>query len=155
MYGEADLDRAERASRRARNAALAMGAAALLAVVAGMALRIKPLALAAAIAGGWAVYGWCALKLAPWSAYLKFLREMSAGLRREARGAFVSAGAEPRMVDGVMVRDVLLDTGGDVPQLFYWDEEKPMPDFAPGQRVRFAAFGKFVTGCDSEPSEGG
>ncbi len=155
MYGEADLSRTERARRRALNAALLMGGAALFAVVAGMILRIKPLALAAAIAGGWAVYGWYSLKLAPWNAYLKFLRDMASGLRRETRGEFVSAGGEPRMADGVRVRDFLLNAGGDVPQLFYWDAEKPMPDLAPGQPVHLTAFGKFVTACETGQSEGG
>jgi hypothetical protein len=156
LYGETDLTRAEAAHRRAMRVAFLIGGLALILVVAGMIFRIKPLSLAAAILGGCAAYFWIAMKLAPWSGYLKFLREMQEGLRRETEGAFVSAGQDSREVDGVRVRDFLLDGGGDVPLLFYWDDEKPRPDFQPGQRLKVIAFGKFITSCEEiGPTEGG
>ncbi len=156
MYGEQDLMRAEAEGRRARNIALLIGGLALVAVVCGMIFRVRPLALASAILGGCWAYGWISLKLMPWYDYLKFLREMQSGLRRETIGAFVSVSPETRAVDGVRVRDLTLDDGGDVPLLFYWDEEKPRPDFTPGQRLKVTAFGKFITSCEEvQPLEGG
>jgi hypothetical protein len=148
VYGEQDLLRAETEGRRAQNIALALGGAAFIAVVCGMIFRVKPLSLAAAIVGGCLAYGWISLKWMPWRDYLRFLREMATGLRRETTGAFVSVGEETRMVDGVRVRDFTLSDGGDVPILFYWDEEKPRPGFAPGQRLKLTAFGKFITSCE-------
>ena len=156
MYGEADTQKTEAARKRALTVALLMGGAALLLVVAGMILRVKPMAMAAAIVGGCLTYSWCALKIAPWSAYRRFLREMQTGLRRETEGAFVSVSEESRMVDGVSVRDVLLDAGQEVNLLFYWDEEKPMPGFHPGERLKVTAFGKFITSFEAEKrTEGG
>lgn len=145
MYGEADLLKTESARKRASSVALLIGGAALFVLVLGMMLRIKPLALAAAILGGCAAYSWSALKVAPWSAYLKFLREMNAGLTRATEGAFVSQADESRMVDGILVHDVLLDAGQDADLLFYWDDEKPRPDLTPGQRLKLTSFGKFIT----------
>lgn len=145
MYGEADLIKTESARKRALTVALFIGGAALFVVVLGMVLRIKALALAAAIVGGGAAYGWSALKVAPWSAYLKFLREMNSGLTRATEGAFVSQADESRMVDGVLVHDVLLDAGQDAFLLFYWDDEKPRPSLTPGQRLILTSFGKFIT----------
>ena len=145
MYDEQDLHCAEAEGRRARNIALIIGGATLIIVTCGMIFRIKPLSLAAAILGGCGTYGWISIKLMPWLDYLRFLREMQSGLRRETVGAFVSIAEETRMVDGVRVRDLTLDDGGDVPLLFYWDEEKPRPVFTPGQRLKLTAFGKFIT----------
>ncbi len=145
MYGEADLIKTESARKRALNVALLIGGAALLLVVLGMILRVKALAFAAAMLGGCAAYGWSALKVAPWSAYLKFLREMNSGLKRVTEGKFVSQADESRMVDGVLVHDVLLDAGQDADLLFYWDDEKPRPDLTPGQRLKLTSFGKFIT----------
>ncbi len=145
MYGEADLTRTEAARKRALTVALLVGGAALLLVVLGMTFRIKPLALAAAIVGGCMVYSWSALKIAPWSAYLKFLREMQSGMSRETEGTFVSEADESRTVDGVLVHDVMLDAGQEVNLLFYWDDEKPRPGFEPGQRLKVKSFGKFIT----------
>ena len=145
MYGEADLIKTESARKRALNVALLIGGAALFLVVLGMILRIKALALAAAILGGCAAYSWSTLKVAPWSAYRKFLREMSEGLTRATEGTFVSQADESRVVDGVLVHDVLLDAGQDTDLLFYWDDEKPRPELAPGQRLKVTSFGKFIT----------
>lgn len=145
MYSEADLTRAETGRKRALNTAYVLGGVTLLLVVCGMIFRIKLLAQAAAILGFCAVYGWCALKFVPWRDYLHFLREMQSGLRRETEGAFVSAGGEARMIDGVRVRDLMLDAGQDADLLFYWDDEKPRPDFQPGQRLKVTSFGKFIT----------
>lgn len=125
--------------------ALIIGGAALFLVVLGMVFRIKPLAIAAAIAGGCAVYSWSALKIAPWSAYLKFLREMQSGLTRVTEGAFVSQADDSRAADGIRVHDVLIDAGQDANLLFYWDDEKPRPELAPGQRLKVTSFGKFIT----------
>jgi len=148
VYGEADMKRAEAALRRAALIAGALGAAALLMTALGLILRIKAFAIAAAAVGGGAVYGWIALKLVPWSAYVKFLREMAQGLKRETCGAVVSLSDETRLADGVVVRDLMLDAGADSDLLFYWDEEKPRPDLAPGARVRITSFGKFVTALE-------
>jgi hypothetical protein len=145
VYGEADLIKTESARKRALTVALLIGGAALLLVVLGMILRVKALALAAAILGGCAAYSWSTLKIAPWSAYLKFLREMNSGLTRETEGTFVSQADEARMVDGVLVHDVLLGAGQDADLLFYWDDEKPRPDLTPGQRLKVTSFGKFIT----------
>jgi len=148
VYSEADLIKTESARKRAFNVALLIGGAALLLVVLGMILRIKPLAMAAAIAGGCAAYSWSALKIAPWSAYLKFLREMQTGLTRVTEGTFVSQADQSRAVDGVLVHDVLLDVGQDADLLFYWDDEKPRPDLTPGQRLKLTSFGKFITALE-------
>jgi hypothetical protein len=156
VYGEEDLRKTEAARKRALIVALLIGGAALLLVAIGMVLRIKWLAVAAAIAGGCAAYSWSALKVSPWNAYLKFLREMQSGLRRETEGAYVSQEAQSRMVDGVLVHDLMLDAGQDVNLLFYWDDEKPRPDFKPGQRLKVSSFGKFITSCEiAEGAKGG
>jgi hypothetical protein len=148
VYSDADLLKTESARKRALTVALLIGGAALLLMIAGMIVRSKPLALAAAILGGCAAYGWSALKIAPWSAYLKFLREMNSGLTRATEGTFVSQEDESRVVDGVLVHDVLLDAGQDTDLLFYWDEEKPRPDLTPGQRLKVTSFGKFITALE-------
>lgn len=153
MYGEEDLKKTEAARKRALTVALLIGGAALLLVVAGMVFRVKWLAMASAILGGCAAYSWSALKVSPWSAYLKFLRDMQTGLSRETEGIYVSQAEQSRMVDGVLVHDLILDEGQDVNVLFYWDDEKPRRDFKPGQRLKLTSYGKFITSC--EVAEGG
>jgi hypothetical protein len=148
VYSESDLKKTESARKRALTVALLIGGAALFVLVLGLVLRIKALAIAAAIVGGSAVYGWSALKIAPWSAYLKFLREMNAGLARATEGTFVSQADESRVVDGVLVHDVLMGAGQDTDLLFYWDDEKPRPDLTPGQRLKVTSFGKFITALE-------
>lgn len=156
MYGEVDERRAEAAWKRAAVVAYVLGAATIIITVLGLIVRIKWLSIAAAALGGGAVFGWISLKLAPWSAYRRFLRDMREGLERRTEGTLVSISAPTRLVDGVSVHDVLLDAGEGTDLLFYWDDDKPLPDIRPGCRVRVTSFGKFVTDCETlmEP-EGG
>lgn len=148
LYGEADKMRALGARNRAMRVVWAVGAVALALTVTGFFIRMKYLSLAALILGGCVVYGWVSLKVMPWAAYLRLLREMESGLRKETVGAFVAAGEESRTVDGVSVHDITLDAGQDADLLFYWDDDKPRPEFVPGQRLKVTSFGKFITGWE-------
>ena len=148
LYGEADKKKALGARNRAMRVVWVVCAVALALTVTGFVIRMKYLSLAALILGGCVVYGWVSLKVMPWIAYLRLLREMESGLRKQTVGAFVAAGEDSRMVDGVSVHDVMLDAGQDADLLFYWDDDKPRPEFAPGQRLKVTSFGKFITGWE-------
>jgi hypothetical protein len=155
LYGEEDQRRAQEGWNRAAFIACAIGAAALALSIIGLVIRIKWLAVTAAAVGGCAVYGWIALKLMPWSAYRAFLREMAEGLTRTTQGTLVRFDDQIRFVDGVGVRDMLLDDGGGTDLLFYWDIEKTWPGFEAGQRLKLISFGKFVTSIEGAAAEGG
>ena len=148
MYGETDEIRAQAAWKRAVWIACVMGGAGLLITILGLVIRLKWLSTAALALGGCAAYGWTMLKVMPWSAYLKFLRDMKEGLKRETEGAFVSMDEETRLVDGICVHDLLLNADCDTDLLFYWDDEKPRPALEPGRHLRLTSFGKFVTALE-------
>lgn len=145
LYSEADTKRALDARNRALRVVWVVGVLTLALTVAGFVVRMKYLSLAALILGSCFIYGWISLKVMPWVAYLRLMREMETGLRKETVGAFVAVSEDSRMVDGVSVHDFLLDAGQDADLLFYWDDDKPRPEFQPGQRLKVTSFGKFIT----------
>ena len=41
-----------------------------------------------------------------------------------------------------------LDPEGEDARLFYWDDDKPMPELEKGEKIRITSYGNFVTGVE-------
>lgn len=81
-------------------------------------------------------------------AWRRFLRDMQAGLEREAAGVIASIDGEEAMKEGLEFRAMRLMTGDETDKaggrLLYVDASRfPLPA-GPGQRVRCMLFGNYV-----------
>jgi hypothetical protein len=71
---------------------------------------------------------------------------MREGLTRDTNGWFVSLATEPRKSDGVLVRDFIIriSESEEDERLFYWDDDKPVPDLKYGECVSIKSFGNYI-----------
>ena len=147
MYADTDLEAARRAAKRAGAVSAIFLLIGLSGTIAGLMLRVKPLALSGLGVGACAAYFYAALKAYPHYRYARFLEEMSRGLAREARVFFERFSSEPRVTEeGVRVFDLIARDEAGEERLFYFDGAKPMPSLATGQAICLTAYGRYVTG---------
>ena len=128
-----------------------MGIALLITIAASTVLLIMrleyPLMLAGA-AGLCATYYIWITKAYPFYSYGRFLRDISEGLSRETVAHFISLTPETTMRDNVAVHVMMVRVGEaeEDERLFYFDHDKPLPAFEPGQTLTITSFGNYVTG---------
>lgn len=95
----------------------------------------------------WLVFG-LGLFCGPLKRYAAMLDGVLHGRNHTVTGAWAGAAEALSEVDGVTCRAVGLtvqdEKGRDWERLFYWDNEKPLPDFAPGETVEITHHGKQV-----------
>ncbi len=148
MYTATDREMAQKTAKKQMGISLLAVLAGVLAFVLGLIVRSKIVGLSGLILGLWIAYFLYALRAKPCLQYAGFLRDMSVGLSRSDRGAFVRAGDRARVSEeGVFICDfVIRDESGE--RLFYWDEAKPLPPLAPDTPVALTAYGRYVTGFE-------
>jgi len=117
----------------------------------GVWLRIRLLALLAPIVGSWVFFTLWVVHCMPWIRYYKFMCEMKEGRRRVTECYFMDVAGRVRIVDGVQIHDMnaSIDPEGEEARLFYWDDDKPLPSYEKGQRIRITSYGNFVTGVEA------
>ena len=151
MYTENDYANAK--STMSKN--ITVTALVLMAFLAAMLvcvwLRIHLLTIFAPIIGSWVFYTMWVIRCMPWIRYHRFLCEMKEGRRRVTECYFMDVAGRVRIVDGVQIHDMnaSLDPEGEDLRLFYWDDDKPMPTYEKGQRIRITSYGNFVTGVEA------
>ena len=148
MYTESDYRSAAAAVRRELLIVLGLLAVTVALLCTGLGIRSRLLAILGTIVGLWAVYSCYVIRFLPWFRYNRFLESLRTGRRRETECYFVSLADSVRTVDGVAIHDVSasLDPEGEDQRLFYWDDDKrPLPDVAPGQKLKIESFGNFIT----------
>ena len=150
MYTEQDYTAAGKMKKKEIYIAVGILLAALAAMCVGVAVRLRPLALVSPVVGGWIFFTLWTVKCLPWIRYDRFLNEMKEGRKRDTECFFWDVAGRVRIVDGVQIHDVnaSLDEQGEDLRLFYWDNEKPMPQIEKGRRVRITSYGNFITGIE-------
>ena len=151
MYTETDFANARKTMNKNLGVTFGILAVFLAAMTAGLILRIQPLAVIAPVIGSWVFYTLLVVKCIPWIRYHKFLTEMKNGRRRVTECYFVDIAGRVRVVDGVQIHDMnaSLDAEGEDLRLFYWDDDKEMPKYEKGQRIRITSYGNFITGIEA------
>ena len=90
----------------------------------------------------------------PLHRYRKLLTSALNGRTHTGTFEFKEAEAETSMVDGVSCRGLIFlgepDKHGSREQRFYWDEQKPLPDFRAGDQITLKYTGKNIIGWQTE-----
>lgn len=146
MYEEADRLLAD---KEAKSALLRIGVLGLLyiaALVPTLVLRIQWMTIALSIAFGALLIFYWEMKVAPYTRYARFLRDMFAGLSRESTGEFVGVDADTVLRDGVLFHPLHMRVGQmeEDMRLYYFDDSKPLPEIEPGAVVHITSYGNFV-----------
>ncbi len=151
MYSEAELQ-GLRGQIRRRLIALAAFCAPLLAgVIAGFVLRSQVLADVCAVAAGALLIAGLDLSVGPLWKYARHVETMLDGHSKVSEGVYQGMEAAPVLVDGVSFRPLTLTTtdpesGKTFAHLYYYDCEKPLPDWQPGQTLRVTHVGRSLIG---------
>ena len=90
----------------------------------------------------------------PLHRYRKLLVSALSGRTHTGTFEFKETETETSMVDGVSCRGLIFlgepDKHGSREQRFYWDKEKPLPDFRAGDPVTIKYTGKNIIGWEAE-----
>jgi len=92
-------------------------------------------------------YFYLAVKLMPWYRYWSYQQDMKQGLSRETEAWFLSCSKDTRSSDGVEFREfiVRVDDDEDNERLFFWDNDKVLPEMKEGQKLFIRSFGNYIT----------
>ncbi|MCH5286083.1 MAG: hypothetical protein J1E43_01560 [Christensenellaceae bacterium] len=136
MYAENDLQEVL-AQRRRRWIVLLIPVAALAAVlIASLVTRTEWLTSCATILAGSLLIAGHDLFIKPLTAYATHVDNMLHGRKREVELPFASLSEDISLVDGVRYHALKVadkdEKGKPCDRLFYYDAEKPLPDFKEG-----------------------
>lgn len=88
----------------------------------------------------------------PLHRYRKLLTSALTGRTHTGVFEYKETEADTSMVDGVACRGMIFlgepDKHGSREQRFYWDEEKPLPDFRAGEQITLRYTGKNIIGFE-------
>ena len=146
LYSDRDL---QQAGRRVRSCLLGMAAvlAPLLGLYALALMRQNVLlgALAALLGFGWALF-MGDLRLAPRVRYLRFLKNLNSGLRRQTECEILCLEDGAEMQDGACVRALHVRLKDGDSRIFYLDASKAESLPAPGSGCVLLSCGRHVLG---------
>ena len=149
-----DKDYAEISSQlKKRYLLLGIVCAVLLAVfIIAMITRIEWLAIVSLVLFFGSMVFVIDLFCLPLSRYRKLITAALAGRTHTETCEFSQLEDEISMVDGVRCRGMIFlgepDKHGSREQRFYWDMERPLPDFQPGQQVTLKYTGRNIIGFE-------
>ena len=148
MYTENDLQTIV-AQRKRRWIALLIPVAVLMAVlVASLIFRVQNLTVGATIAAGALLIAGYDRFIRPVSAYATHVSSMLNGRRREVELPFESLSGDISLVDGVRFYALKVsdhdEKGKPCDRLFYYDAEKPLPDFREGDMLHIVYHDKGI-----------
>lgn len=88
----------------------------------------------------------------PLRKYIRHLEYSLHGRSHEAEVEFSHWNDDESMVDGVRYHDAIFlgeaNRHGERDRMFYWDAEKPLPDFRAGDLILVKYYDRFITGYD-------
>ncbi len=147
MYTDQDLARAEGAKKKRLALAFSVLAIAVVVLVVGLVIRMEPLATFGTALFACLFYAALELYAMPHVRYARYLRDIKEGLSRETDAEYVSISSAPRTSSGVLFYDFVVRVGPEPEdeRLFYYDADKPLPNFAPGAHVHITSFGNYIT----------
>lgn len=153
LYTEQDFQATKKALwvRIAILAAILLGTMGLMWLfVTGLRNRIA-VDVTAVIGMCWA-YFYLSFKLMPWFRYWSYQQDMRQGLSRETDAWFLSCSTDTRLSDGVAFHEfiVRVDDDEDNERLFFWDDDKKLPELQEGQKLHIRSFGNYITELNIE-----
>ena len=92
-------------------------------------------------------YAYLAIKVMPWYRYWAYQNDMRHGMSRETDAWYVSCSDSTRESDGVQFHELIVRVGDgeEDERLFFWDDDKELPDIREGQKVHIRSFGNYIT----------
>ncbi len=109
---------------------------------------LKAVSIAAAIVGGFFAVFWIEMFCRPLLQHRKLMRSAMTGRTHTRSMEFVRAESGSSLVEGVSCRSLIFlgdpDKHGTRDQLFYWDEEIPLPDLQAGTVYELKYTGKNI-----------
>lgn len=92
-------------------------------------------------------YAYLTIKVMPWYRYWAYQNDMRHGLARETDAWFVSCSDSTRESDGVQFHELIVRVGDAEAdeRLFFWDDDKKLPEIREGQKVHIRSFGNYIT----------
>lgn len=148
MYTENDLQTIL-AQRTRRWIALLIPVAVLaVALIVSLIFRAQKLTTGATIGAGVLLIAGHDLLIKPLSAYATHVDNMLHGRRREVELPFASLSGDISLVDGVRYYALTVsdrdEKGKPCDRLFYYDAEKPLPDFREGDMLHIVYHNKEI-----------
>ena len=147
MYNQLDMQEARRSLNRCRGLLALIWIPLLAVYVLGIVKGRQGLMLAALLAGFACTVGIGDLKLLPALRYVRFLKEMEKGLRREMICTLDEMETEIQMQDGVRVYALHVRLMDGDSRILYVNVEKAQLLPAAGSRVRITGYGRHVVDC--------
>jgi hypothetical protein len=146
MYSDTDYQNAKNQMRKYLIVTCVVFLLLLGGMIAGLIVRNKALTIVMAVVASWTFYTMLMLKCMPWIKYVRWLKDMREGLSRETDGWFVRTDPACRLSDGVAVHEFIVRVGDgeEDERLFLWDDDRPLPDVRPDQKVHIKSFGNYV-----------
>lgn len=158
-YDQSDFNRAQ---AQAKGLWIWLGALCLAAIgglTASLVMRMEWLTMGLTILlGGALIFLWD-LKLKPVRCYQRFLRDVTGGIQRQAKGVVVSLDKDVSFKDGLYFYRLIInvdekrDEEGE--RQYFFDACKPRPHLVPGQWIDIVTHGNTI--CQmrhSDPPEG-
>ena len=152
LYSEKDIQLISQQLKK-RYTVIGVVLALLLAlIIVSLVIRIQWLTMTAVfLFGAFAVFS-IDLFCLPLHRYRKLLVSAVSGRTHVGTFEYKQAEGEVSMVDGVSCRSLIFlgepDKHGSREQCFYWDAERPLPGFQPGQQVTLKYTGRNIIGYD-------
>ena len=158
MYSEKDFESAK------RGMLLRFGVTAVIVLLTALGcglcmhfrLRLANAAIAAVGSALAAMY--FTLKALPWWRYFRLLQDMRMGRSHEYDVLFRSVSEETSLRDGVWMRSFVVELADaedeDKERMFFWDDDKPLPDLKEGQKIHIRTFGSYITALEPMGQEG-
>lgn len=111
------------------------------------ALRNRYAVWATAAIGCCLSYAYLVLKVMPWYRYWAYQNDMRHGMSRETDAWYVSCSDGVRESDGVRFHELIVRVGDkeEDERLFFWDDDKKLPEIQEGQKVHIRSFGNYIT----------
>ncbi len=100
-----------------------------------------------AVAGACVSYAFLSIKLMPWFRYWAYQNDMRHGMSRETDAWYVSCSDSTRLSDGVAFHEFIVRVGDgeEDERLFFWDDDKKLPEIREGQKLHIRSFGNYIT----------
>ena len=148
LYTEQDFAATK---RELRNKILMLTAIIVIMIVAEVlfmsSLRSRYATWVTAAVGCCLSYAFLAIKVMPWYHYWAYQNDMRHGLSRETEAWYVSCSDSTRISDGVAFHEFIVRVGDaeEDERLFFWDDDKKLPEIKEGQRLYIRSYGNYIT----------
>ena len=102
------------------------------------------------VVGACLSYTYLSMKLMPWFRYWCYQNDMRHGMSRETDAWYVSCTDSVRVSDGVAFHEFIVRVGDkeEDERLFFWDDDKELPELKPGQKLHIRSFGNYIIELD-------